>query len=1803
MQSARSHIPKAPVYNPYDKFPQTDFDAWIGGITGTLRKVLRHEEEPEPQPQEEKWYYRIGDEEGPQINGYGGKETDGESSGEEQLDDSFAAMRARRVKGKARDPREGPGLAAGTINEPIELGSEDEGSDEGVGLDVGSDDEELDEEEKYYDSEGEDDPEYERDSARASHRSTRSPTPSRRRRTVVEDPAEEEEDKDEEGQRSSQGGPEEIEDEQEEEEVSGEISTEDSVNTHARPYDLEDEDGDCFGSPLRPLTFENEHAHRRNSPEDDRQEIHDVDEEEQPVSENTAFPLDAEQDELYSSQPLSLPDIWEGPQTYAEDYYSGGDVMHDSVFPLSADALNEHDVNEKASDSGFFLTPGLLTPNGFNVSSPAASDEEQVAVPSSKEKTKSPQLLQDIHDENGKAYNERSNSPLPGSSPLPMSPEFDPEDQYVNNQPSPVYILSDEEEQEQNQFDMREERSSPPPEYEIDDEVDATPDNDYQDVFADTDADVLAADTVIPLGTSDLDIIDEVDVEAENATIYENELSIEEDKLPALEDPVASLQEDGQDNACLKEDAQQNSFALKEPLDDVTNPLEMEAGEALVGLQKTISPLPKPISIPSIETTSRPDLETDSQNINEADVEMVSQSVEIEADVSHSSPLLIGTDVGIAVTVQDIESEETPELMYPEDGDVYSVVSVISEEQDELDEDGEYDLDVESIPGTDVVINLYEVEEILTEGRLTIEPEINDSDEGDGFLNVQNVSEHFVTEEFTQDSNDAGPSSEDAPEAPDASVESKLSTDVLTGPEGLSQIGSPSATEVIASTTDNEIRAAPVSADDLPQILSPSDRSSASQTAHDAEIASVPVNEPLPVSEMLDVSASGPGTPQPSLPLLSPAESSHALGDNTSVNDIIDARKHDLGVSTTPDIVQVLDHEKSSVQSIAATISETPALGSQTELSTISSDADDISTTHALAPGTIEEKSFGPPVQLPDTFIAELLTRKGIPVLHADPYPASLSTPTDEAEDGSVTDDEVDEIDQDSIISTEVSSSNSSLEEDKSLTISSELPVQTANEELDETGEDMDMDLQYPPSDEEKTAPASSSGIAHTVADELDFDAEGDIDPDFVESHDVATSGMHIQDDSQVTTEQILAEHTAEPFISSSIPTASQVADIDSHHGIPIYPSVELEENQSEDLPPEIRADIDDAAARISEPVELVTADINDELVRSDVVESQSELPSAAAPVLTDSTEFASAHVFSSEKPKEKMEEEAIIAQAVNDGSKESMASAAEEPIGKSESSPPTQDLPSIPPVTDDVDPNRSLSHDTKSPDTGTTRRTKRKRKTPITLRNGSSAALAKDNNIPIISKGKGKKTVVPQDISDTTSTSGASTAAQFLTGSRASSIVSTSTGDGSGQHNPSPTPHRVKDSSPSSTRFAAPPLPPPPPPLPQLMFHNHSKNKAAPIRRPALSVQTELPRAVSRAPSLSQPLAVSSSQAHSPDVGTPDSRSVTPAPSQSPHILRREPSSNSPVTRSHCRYHKISLPEEEDGGTHIFFLVPGCSLVDRKLIKEEEIVDHGDATYDDSIRKVADIETLGINEYVIGVIRMLVGPDKEHEVYFMPKPGEERARKVIHRKSRLRSSISSSASLHSPRTSISNINGNLLSPSSSSVAPVSAAGSSSTNRSSKQWRRQHDREKEADSSLWSEAYSTETDGEESDGEYKGPSKKPKLVHPTDVAETSSQNSHKSLSQGSTQLRESASAGPGPRNKTKRKRPLDPSAAEYKPHEDEGNESFDEALVKPKKNALKRARTSEPNPSTTSKEPERKRKKKTLKMVPYGFHH
>ena len=105
-----------------------------------------------------------------------------------------------------------------------------------------------------------------------------------------------------------------------------------------------------------------------------------------------------------------------------------------------------------------------------------------------------------------------------------------------------------------------------------------------------------------------------------------------------------------------------------------------------------------------------------------------------------------------------------------------------------------------------------------------------------------------------------------------------------------------------------------------------------------------------------------------------------------------------------------------------------------------------------------------------------------------------------------------------------------------------------------------------------------------------------------------------------------------------------------------------------------------------------------------------------------------------------------------------------------------------------------------------------------------------------------------------------------------------------------------------------------------------------------------------------------------------------------------KAPSSNThtPVTRSHCRFHKISLPKEELG-PRIFFIVPGCSLTRYKVIEDEEIEDHGDATYEESQRMVEDIETLDLDPYIIKVLKSLVGSEimQQREVYYLPLPGE----------------------------------------------------------------------------------------------------------------------------------------------------------------------------------------------------------------------
>lgn len=112
--------------------------------------------------------------------------------------------------------------------------------------------------------------------------------------------------------------------------------------------------------------------------------------------------------------------------------------------------------------------------------------------------------------------------------------------------------------------------------------------------------------------------------------------------------------------------------------------------------------------------------------------------------------------------------------------------------------------------------------------------------------------------------------------------------------------------------------------------------------------------------------------------------------------------------------------------------------------------------------------------------------------------------------------------------------------------------------------------------------------------------------------------------------------------------------------------------------------------------------------------------------------------------------------------------------------------------------------------------------------------------------------------------------------------------------------------------------------------------------------------------------------------------------------VLTKAPSislanATSPITRSHCRYHKISISKTENG-PRIYFLVPGCCLNDEDLIQEEEIVDNGEAIIQGDTSVVDNIETLDFEAYLHWVLRQLVGSEilRENEVFYLPEPGEE---------------------------------------------------------------------------------------------------------------------------------------------------------------------------------------------------------------------
>ncbi|KAG6837074.1 hypothetical protein H0H93_015342 [Arthromyces matolae] len=362
---SRQNLSNAPQHNPYDKFTQDEFDAWIGGITGALKRALGQEEPTVPtetSTEQAHYSYSSDEEEVERI-----VVADGDSSSEE-AEDSFPYSVAPRVsKGKERDPRDGPGFGKGCQDEPILIGSDsefEEDSEEEV-----REEEEL---EEQWDSPSEHDDEEQElswDEAESSAQAQQR----RENRPISPMSAEEQEDTED----YDEG-----EEEEEEDYLEGEMLNDatDTLMQASSPVLIidSDDDNEADGMTSRERTPDEDASEGESSSDGDPKLVHllfdrvgpprhrtkrqhpipneqtktstyrDV----QPLDDDTSFPPHDVAVESEKEQPVELSDLWSGPKTYAEDYYSGGDAFTTSPRTTADIIGDENDIERHILFSG-----------------------------------------------------------------------------------------------------------------------------------------------------------------------------------------------------------------------------------------------------------------------------------------------------------------------------------------------------------------------------------------------------------------------------------------------------------------------------------------------------------------------------------------------------------------------------------------------------------------------------------------------------------------------------------------------------------------------------------------------------------------------------------------------------------------------------------------------------------------------------------------------------------------------------------------------------------------------------------------------------------------------------------------------------------------------------------------------------------------------------------------------------------------------------------------------------------------------------------------------------------------------------------------------------------------------------------------------------------------------------------------------------------------------------------------------------------------------------------------------------------
>ncbi|KAG5647100.1 hypothetical protein DXG03_001471 [Asterophora parasitica] len=1603
--------PKAPIHNPYDKFTQPQFDAWIGGITGALKRALGQEDEVETPASnllEDADVYAEDEDEVERL-----AVEEGESSSEE-VNDSFADFRSRRVgKGKARDPRDGPGFGKGDENEPIVIGldSEEEEDEEEVDLRQrveGQEVEEVEEGSEEWDEEEQSDKEVDEEMEGRSWARGESSSQARTRHEKLQEEVEYEYDDEE---LSDDAGEDEYETQASRQasspvlvlssdEEQGEAE-DDSPHFYQldKESDQEFSDEETSTSMLlappvstvtQPSRYRAKEALRYQAsspvPEEADEIEEDGDDDVQPLDTDTSFPP---QHVEADPEAFEIRDPWSGPRTFAEDYYSGGEIRP-RPGELSADHLGPSD--EGTPPGGHIRDVEdmeIFEVDGFDEADPEEVQplEEDTSFPPSVESKDSlptsPDYPVEIPDqwEGPRTYAEdyyaggtvRTSHDVPpnphhlgandeGRTPTPSTPAA-----AESERPSVIYEVPEDIVQPTN-----EDTSFPPnvvPEslphfVELLDPW-AAPSKYAEDYYAggeirpslDKNADRIGAGEdghspiIIESDEDDKKADKEVDVDvAANAPIDASQIEVEEQETIVASGPTQNAEE---------LDFGIYDDMVVEDVEEVSNPQAAPSIETSDGgVEETASFVD--VGIASAEALSATEAPSDAPP---------SQSTLPSALPSLQHPHEFGLPTPpserLSSPAKGVAASETVETAL-ESVESIEVIDVISDAEDakqdekvpEVGADGGVDFDADAVSEYPDHVEIEQVVTIVQETVVEMQtpqktglPDkelavTNSETDVDSGRKVPSLDADLLDETAEVDRS-AASSSSDAP--PEVSM------------------------PVCADPTVPD----PTSRPRTPPLSSPSSRSSFTlEPLKSSMVSGAGLNglfTPFPAEK------SGPASLAPESELLGATEMevcSNAVVVDEEPSQVVS--QPDVPTKSTAPIPEPY----ASPTQVAGSI----PIQSQQPASELSS------TTKSPSPPT-------EPSGLDSMKVAmHKLTGS---FLLADPYPASLSTPDDinyVVEQHVLRPISWDGLAPQNNLNSVFSAEKETGWADHPTALEDQRNVENVQHNAHADSSEA-MELGGLEQASAATTP-TAQGIS-VREDDHDADADGDLDPDFAENADKAREPIP-----PVVPRQVDVKI---PGTNGHVTTLKEVADMDKAGQSP------------KQISPRLPA----------------------------ITETSSAVPKTASSTMQqesgDERELPSILII--KKPP-------VVPSKSKDSSDSEELTELEETPAKPKPARSTKRKrsSSVSPLTQTT--SSKLPEKRKAPSRASRASTKLSKGSEGKRTSSKSSSLSKD-------KGKRKEVrALPasrgsfdtRSISSRSS-SGASSALRALhpgsrNTSRASSVASTAPSDYlSGTVQPSPTLNKG-----SSFRQQVPP--PPPPPAPLLHRHSNALPHHHHHRPPPHPPQIQQARHTTTQ---------TASSSRAVDVQPTEPAANKPSTSSHASSHRTPAYSSSPVTRSNCRYHKIGIPREEDG-PNVFFLVPGCSLVDKELMDEEDIVDLGDPLPEDGKEMTPKLDAYQFDEYLIGVLRLLVGVDmlREQEVYYVPQSGPNEVP--------LRTPPSISASPR--RTSTSAISSPV------SRAPVSNAGSASTSASAVMSARRM--EKPASSSVLSFSESELTEGEDS---------------------------------------------------------------------------------------------------------------------------